>query len=118
MRKKAPEPEFLLTAARGRKTGDDCGPAGGFDIPCIQAAVGIPLRARAKCTQGMRAGEKQREKKTCTGEHRHLQRARTRGTEARADEKCTCGHAVRITEPRMRQAEKIRKSANDKFRRK
>lgn len=63
MRKKAPEPEFLLTAARGRKTGDDCSPAGGFDIPWVQAAVGIPLRARAKCTQGMRAGEKQREKK-------------------------------------------------------
>lgn len=70
MRKKAPEPEFLLTAARGRKTGDDCGPAGGFDIPCIQAAVGIPLCARAKCRQGMRAGEKQREQKNL---HRRAQ---------------------------------------------
>lgn len=118
MRKKAPEPEFLLTAARGRKTGDDCGPVEDLTFPGSKQQwefLSVLVQsAHRGCVQGKNSGSK----KTCTGEHRHLQRARTRGTEARADEKCTCGHAVRITEPRMRQAEKIRKSANDKFRRK
>lgn len=40
------------------------------------------------------------------------------GTEARPDEKCMNGQAMKITEQRKCQAEKIRKSANDKLIRK
>lgn len=71
--------------------------SGGFDIPLVQAAKGIPLCACAECTQGVCAGKKN--SKEDVQESTDIYRGHEmRGTEATTNEKCVCGHAMKIAE--------------------